>query len=310
MSWTRKALRPPNPGVVGALAYRRARRRLLRTFAVALAGVFAGPGRTGLDLLREPTTVDLTIDPQDGAARGPDLRKIREFDRSFDDDFLIEPGRFPLLARVADRLDRAQRIIGHGHFNILGWQELFGFGERLSQIGPFVPDEISLMKELFDADARRYGFFGEKVLDRVTAEIDPRSVVKVAGTGHYLMRGASFSLYQQIRSQLGENVVLTSGVRGIVKQMHLFVAKAVSTEGNLSQAARSLAPPGFSFHSMGDFDVGTKELGSENFTERFAETEEYRRLLDLEYVEIRYSESNRYGVRFEPWHIKLASAQT
>ena len=62
--------------------------------------------------------------------------------------------------------------------------------------------------------------------------------------------------YQQIRRDLGDTVLLTSGVRGLAKQYHLFLTKTVETRGNLSQAARSLAPPGYSFHAVGDFDIG------------------------------------------------------
>ncbi|MGI9295075.1 MAG: M15 family metallopeptidase, partial [Pseudomonadales bacterium] len=99
---------------------------------------------------------------------------------------------------------------------------------------------------------------------------------------------------------------LTSGIRGIVKQMQLFLAKAVVTNGNLSQASRSLAPPGYSYHGIGDFDLGKVGFGLRNFTESFATTDEYKRLIDLGYVSIRYTETNPFGVRHEPWHIKIA----
>ena len=96
-------------------------------------------------------------------------------------------------------------------------------------------------------------------------------------------------------------------MRGLAKQYHLFLRKAVETQGNLSRAARSLAPPGYSFHAVGDFDIGKLGLGSENFTDRFAETEEFSKLIDLGYVDIRYPESNPFGVRHEPWHIKISA---
>ncbi len=53
---------------------------------------------------------------------------------------------------------------------------------------------------------------------------------------------------------------LTSGVRGVAKQFILFLAKAEANGGNLSLASRSLAPPGYSYHGVGDFDVGEKDL--------------------------------------------------
>ena len=95
-------------------------------------------------------------------------------------------------------------------------------------------------------------------------------------------------------------------MRGVVKQFQLFLSKAVTTGGNLSQASRSLAPPGYSYHAVGDFDVGRVGFGLKNFTADFADTPEYRKLIDLGYVDIRYTETNPFGVRHEPWHIKIA----
>jgi LAS superfamily LD-carboxypeptidase LdcB len=100
--------------------------------------------------------------------------------------------------------------------------------------------------------------------------------------------------------------VLTSGVRSIVKQLYLFMRKAERADGNLSLASRSLAPPGYSFHAIGDFDVGKRGLGGANFTQAFARTDVYRRLVDLGFVEMRYPQQNLLGVRFEPWHIRVA----
>jgi LAS superfamily LD-carboxypeptidase LdcB len=92
----------------------------------------------------------------------------------------------------------------------------------------------------------------------------------------------------------------------VVKQMQLFVSKADRADGNLSLASRSLAPPGYSFHGVGDFDVGIKGWGARNFTDDFATTDEFKKLLDLGYIDIRYPADNRLGVRFEPWHIKVS----
>jgi len=107
-------------------------------------------------------------------------------------------------------------------------------------------------------------------------------------------------------SDIGDTITLTSGVRSVVKQMHLFLRKASKYEGNLSLASRSLAPPGYSFHGIGDFDVGHIKLGEQNFTDAFAKTDEFKKLIDLGYINIRYLMDNELGVRFEPWHIKVA----
>ena len=73
-------------------------------------------------------------------------------------------------------------------------------------------------------------------------------------------------------------------------------------------ASRSLAPPGHSFHGVGDFDVGKVGLGASNFTDVFAETAEFQQLVDLGYVSMRYPKDNQLGVRYEPWHVKVVSA--
>ena len=99
---------------------------------------------------------------------------------------------------------------------------------------------------------------------------------------------------------MGPELLLTSGIRNVVKQMHLFLVKALQSDLNLSKASRSLAPPGHSFHCIGDFDVGKIGLGELNFTE------EFRRMVNLGYIDIRYTDTNLYGVRYEPWHIKIA----
>ena len=132
-----------------------------------------------------------------------------------------------------------------------------------------------------------------------------KDTYKVPYSGHYLFRGESLDYYNTLKKDVGEGIILTSGIRSNVKQMHLFLSKAVRSDGNLSKASRSLAPPGHSFHGIGDFDVGKVGFGVANFTDSFAETDEFKRMLDLGYVQIRYTEDNRLGVRFEPWHIKV-----
>lgn len=92
----------------------------------------------------------------------------------------------------------------------------------------------------------------------------------------------------------------------MVKQMHLFLAKTEQSAGNFSKASRSLAPPGYSYHAVGDFDVGKVGFGYRNFTDDFADTDVYKRLQDLGFVEIRYTTDNNFGVRYEPWHIQVS----
>lgn len=238
--------------------------------------------------------------------RADPYAKIREFDRSWIDDVYLEPERMHLLYSLTERLDRAQAYVGHGHFNLLGFDDLLRFGRNFSAIGRFEPDEKELLDEIFHTDAARYGFYGDKVLERLGAQIAKRDTQKVAGSGHSLLRGPSLTKYERIRRDIGGSLQLTSGIRGLAKQFQLFIAKTVETGGNLSQASRSLAPPGYSYHAIGDFDVGKQGFGLHNFTDSFADTDEYKRLIDLGYVAIRYTETNPFGVRHEPWHIKIS----
>ncbi len=254
-----------------------------------------------------PPAVDpLTDEGSTRHATHDRLRKIRDFDGTFDDDYFLSAEQCELLRTTAARLERAVGVIGHGNFNLVSFDELLGFARRYERIAAFAPRELEFLEEIFYTDATRYGFFGPKVLHSLTAAFDPRDVERIPSTGHYLLRGEPLERYRRIRRDLGDGIFLTSGIRGVVKQYQLFLSKAVETGGNLSRASRSLAPPGYSYHAIGDFDVGRVGFGLRNFTAEFADTPEYQRLIDLGYVTIRYTETNHFGVRHEPWHIKIA----
>ena len=265
------------------------------------------PGSIALEPLADEGGLAPLPVEKDGAEQPSYLEKIRDFDRAYDDDVILEADRLDLLTRVARHLNRAQRVIGHGHFNLVGFDALLRYGRRYSAIGRFSRQELDFLEEIFAADAADYGFFGDKVLTDLTAEIPEREAAKIAGTGHYLFRGEPQRKYERICRDLDGSIFLTSGIRGVVKQTHLFIDKAVATGGNLSQASRSLAPPGYSYHAVGDFDIGKVGFGLENFTDTFATTDEYKKLVDLGYAELRYTPSNPFGVRHEPWHIKMAA---
>lgn len=237
--------------------------------------------------------------------RGQYLSKMSDYENAHRGDTYLERARYPVLISSFKRLDRVQNLVGHGNFNVISFDETLKYGERYSSVGQFSPDEKSFLEELFFANARQYGFLGEKVITDLTAPIPEPKRLKVSKTGHFLYRGDSQNLYMQLKKDLGDSIVLTSGIRSVVKQTHLFLAKTIQSKGNLSKASRSLAPPGHSYHGIGDFDVGKVGFGRKNFTEAFAATDEFRKLVDLGYVDIRYPKDNLFGVRYEPWHIKV-----
>ena len=233
------------------------------------------------------------------------LEKIRNFDASFKGDIFLTATQQQLLPRLIAHIDRVLNYVGYVNFNLLSFDEMLFFARNYPDIGRFETPEVTFLEEIFYADANRYGFFGAKVAPDINHHIAQRDVEKIAGSGHYLLKGESLTHFLHIRQDVGPDLLLTSGIRNNVKQMHLFLAKVAQAEGNLSRASRSLAPPGYSFHATGDFDVGKSGLGELNFTTDFSRTEEFVRLIRLGYVDIRYTDDNKFGVRYEPWHIKL-----
>lgn len=268
------------------------RRRFIQALAIAGFASSVTPLRAGAPL-------------DEGEAIKDYLYRIRHPDNHYDQDYLANHQMRQTLIKVGERLKRLQRVVGYGNFNIISFDEALKISRRYSRIGRFKSPETQLLEQLFYEDAGIYGFSGEKTMEKLTTSISRKEVKKIAGSGHYLFRGKPTALYDDIRRSVGEKVILTSGIRGVIKQMTLFLDKANRHDGNLSLASRSLAPPGYSFHGTGDFDVGRSGWGHLNFTEAFASTEEFKRLTDLGYVDIRYPIDNLLGVRFEPWHIKV-----
>lgn len=206
---------------------------------------------------------------------------------------------------TCEKIEKVKRIVGYGNFNILSFDHLLIYAARYSQVGAFSKKEKDLMEEMFYEDPRKYGFYGKRTAPSITTTIAEKEVVKIPHTGHYLFKGHSQKYFDRVINDVGSSLVLTSGVRSVVKQMNLYFNKIKSTRGNISLASRSLAPPAFSYHSIGDFDVGKKGWGHKNFTASFARTEEFWKLRRLPYISIRYTLGNKDGVRFEPWHVEI-----
>jgi D-alanyl-D-alanine carboxypeptidase len=231
--------------------------------------------------------------------------KIENFDADFTDDIYLAPEKFKMLKQVRARLAKAQDIIGFANFNLVSFDDLLKAGANYPSIGMFTSEELAFIEEVFFYDARKYGFYGDKVTGQLTARFDEKDTIKIPGSGHYIFKGRPQALYEEIIRDVGSDIVLTSGVRSVVKQLHLFLSKAIQCKGNLSRASRSLAPPGHSYHGVSDFDVGKTGWGYRNFSDQFAKSDVFKRLTDLGYVDIRYTPNNNFGVRFEPWHIKV-----
>jgi len=241
----------------------------------------------------------------EGSPRDPKRLKVRFFNSDFKDDVFLPDNEMPLLLSSHMRFKRIQNQIGHGNFCLAGFDDALACARTYAGIGAFSRRELYFLEKLFQRPAKDYCFMGKKTISRLTWQVPSGKTVKIRGSGNYLYRGRSQALYQDIRKKIGTEAVLTSGIRGVSKQFLLFLNKAVQSRGNLSMASRSLAPPGYSFHATGDFDMGEKGFGPDNFTEKFTRTRVYNRLSSLGYIRFRYGPRNHLGVRYEPWHVEV-----
>ncbi|MFH2065719.1 MAG: M15 family metallopeptidase [Pseudomonadota bacterium] len=234
------------------------------------------------------------------------LHKMRNFDVPHMEDIYVEPEDCHFLESVVFRFRKIIKMVGHGNFALLSLDEAIQTARDYQDVGCFSENELIFLEKIFYTESSVYGFLDDKPLKNLTDRIDKQRTVKIPYSGNYLYQGHPFETYQQIKNSIGENVILTSGLRSIVKQFYLFLNKVYTNQGNLSLASRSLAPPGYSFHGIGDFDVGQVNFGEFNFTEKFTDSGVYKKLTDLGYSGFRYPDGNQLGVRFEPWHIKVS----
>ena len=235
------------------------------------------------------------------------LQRMRDFNKHLKDDVCLDRGKFRVLKSSVKRLNRLQQTVGHSNFYLLNFDDALKIASHYSQVGRFPKDELDFLEMIFYRNAAFYGFYGEKPLKNLSDLVHRQEVVKIPHTGNYLYKGLPLETYKRITKDVGDQVILTSGVRSVMKQFLLFLNKAYKSKGNFSMASRSLAPPGYSFHGIGDFDVGQVGFGVANFTERFTKTGVFRKLKDLGYVSLRYGQDNMLGVRFEPWHVEVNS---
>ena len=255
--------------------------------------------------LKEVQAIETSSNVNNDLSIKDSLNKVKNFNQTFPDDIFLSNEKVKTFQIALKRIMRVQRYIGYANFNLISFDDMLLYAHRYPKIGKFTKAELTLIDELFFFDANKYGFYGNKVITNLTSRINKKDTIKISGSGHYLFQGEALKMYHQVKNDVGPNLVLTSGVRSIVKQLQLFLAKLESSNGNLSLASRSLAPPGHSYHGIGDFDVGKRGFGTLNFTSEFSTTPEYKKLIELKYIDLRYTLDNQVGVRYEPWHIKV-----
>lgn len=220
-------------------------------------------------------------------------------------DIYLSYQEFVTLKVLNKRLKRLRRFIGYGNFNIVSFKDALFYGRNYSTIGLFTKDELALVDKLFLENPEKYGFFGTKTCTDINNKISAKDIIKVPHTGHYLFKGKPVEDYSKLKKDIGHTLVLTSGVRNVVKQLSLYCNKLYHNGGNITQASIQIAPPAYSYHTVSDFDVGRRGWGYKNFTDAFASTLEFKKMKKLDYISMRYKKNNSDGVRFEPWHVEV-----
>ena len=278
------------------------RRDFLKILAVGLLG-----SSIATEVLAQTDTLPPTPAHRDDYIKDY-LYKMKHFNGSHKDDIRLSGEEYRVFVATVKRLSKLEQFIGHGNFQYLNFDDGLFFARKYSQIGEFTKKEVDFLEKTFYTDASRYGFLGKKTSEKITDKINKKDIIKIPYSGTYLHKGISLKIFNKIKKEIGDDLVLTSGIRGVMKQFLLFLNKAYKNNGNLSLASRSLAPPGYSFHGIGDFDVGQTGFGINNFTEGFTNTDVYRKLLKHGYLTLRYPQGNLIGVRYEPWHIEISSS--
>lgn len=208
----------------------------------------------------------------------------------------------PALRALAARLAAVERQMGFVAFAVTDYPSVFALGDVHKKLR-FSAEERAALSALFALDARRFGFTGPRASEDLDAAMPRSRLVKTRGSA-VLVYPAAAELVRRLQDAGCKRLIVTSGARGIPKQTLLFVRKALRV--GFAQAARSVAPPGYSFHATGDIDVGDADAGADvNFSERFAGTGTYACIAALPGVRWRYPKGNAANVIYEPWHLAV-----
>jgi len=223
----------------------------------------------------------------------------------FSNDVILSKTEWKTLVSLNKRLKKLKSYVGYANFNIISYKSALYYGRNYSYIGTFTKDELDLMDRLFYESPRKYGFYGHKTCDNINNYVSTKDIIKIPHTGHFLYKGKPKEDYDKLIKDVGDTLILTSGVRNVIKQLSLYVDKIYRTHGNITRASYSIAPPAYSYHTISDFDVGKKGFGYLNFTAKFETTQEFINMTKLDYIGMRYKKNNKDGVRFEPWHVEV-----
>jgi len=222
-----------------------------------------------------------------------------------DNDVNLHFNDLQTLSSLDSRLKRLRRHIGFANFNTVSLDQSLYYARNYSSIGEFTKKELLLIEKIFYIEPDKFGFYGKKTVTNISQTIATKDIQKIPHSGHFIFKGHPLDDYNRILKDVGSDIILTSGIRNVVKQLSLYVSKLKSLKGNLTQTSNIIAPPAYTYHAISDFDVGKKGWGNRNFTSEFALTQEFQRMQKLDYIGIRYTVNNKDGVRFEPWHVEI-----
>ena len=99
------------------------------------------------------------------------VKKMRDHESHHERDVYLPKNKHSLLFSTYNRIGRVQTLIGHGNFNVLGFDEMLKIGRRYSSVGTFTRAETDFLEGLFAANATEYGFLGDKVTEKLTETI-------------------------------------------------------------------------------------------------------------------------------------------
>ena len=99
------------------------------------------------------------------------LAKMHDFENAHREDIFVPREQFQTLIASFKRLDRVQSLVGHGNFNVVSFDDVLRYGRNYSAVGVFEAAEVNFIASVFDADALGYGFFGNRVVDKLTSVV-------------------------------------------------------------------------------------------------------------------------------------------
>lgn len=142
-------------------------------------------------------------------------------------------------------------------------------------------------------------------------QIDKERLVEVGkypdGRKKYLAQEAYSTFKKMRKDALKDGIKLTilSAFRSVRYQKKLF-KRAVKKYGSKKEAARHVAPPGYSEHHTGcALDIGDKNRPKTHLSTRFAKTPAFKWLkknAKIYEFTLSFPKNNPSDVSYEPWH--------